>query len=125
MKFVLAALLILSTTQAFAEACAVAYNEAVGNTDIFSFDDQGKITVHKPELVRINEKKEKTHRIVLKNRGEFNVRYSGGQVISIRIGHNKTKNFNGECQKLQEAMDDNTRTKIDAAIENQKTDSTK
>lgn len=127
MKFVVTAfILFVSSSQAWAEACAVEYNQAVGNSDVFSFDEKGQITVHKPEQVRVNERKPGTHRIVLKsNRAEILVRYQDNQIVSIKTGLNRMRSFDGKCQKLQEAMDDNTRTKVDAAYDTFKAEEAK
>ena len=127
MKSMIAALLLFATSNAFAGHCADAYNQAVGNTDIFKFDDEGKVTVLKPQEVIINEKKIKSHKLTIKageHRVQYVVRYDEGRVSSIQSGVNHTFSFHGECQQ-EDIIEMNTEGKIKAVELDKKADTAK
>ncbi len=115
--------LFFGASQVFAGPCADAYNKAVGNSEVFSFNDEGdvQVSVDKKDRIIINEKKARTHRLVVKSNGRranYLVRYTDGRISSINTGINNTISFGGsECQKLQQAMDENTRSKIETAVD--------
>jgi hypothetical protein len=122
MKIFILFSVLMTAALARAGMCQSSFTDFVGNADVFSIEDDGTVTVLDAARVVINEKRGKTQKVVItdenkKARTSFVIERNKGIVKSISksyLGKTQTKKFGASCVEQQEAMDENTRTKIDA-----------